>query len=42
MQESFENVWNVSQEHNIGMREAAFVVAVDRVATALTTRGLFP
>ena len=42
MQESFENVWNVSQEHNVGMREAAFVVAVDRVATALTTRGLFP
>jgi glutamate dehydrogenase (NAD(P)+) len=42
MQESFENVWNVSQEHKIGMREAAFVVAVDRVATALTTRGLFP
>jgi glutamate dehydrogenase (NAD(P)+) len=42
MQESFENVWNVSQEHGLGMREAAFVVAVDRVATALTTRGLFP
>jgi glutamate dehydrogenase (NAD(P)+) len=42
MQESFDKVWEVSQEHKIGMREAAFVVAVERVATALTTRGLFP
>lgn len=42
MQESFETVWQVSQDHKIGMREAAFVVAVDRVATAIQTRGLFP
>jgi glutamate dehydrogenase (NAD(P)+) len=42
MKDSFENVWSVAQDHNIGMREAAFVVAVDRVATAHNTRGLFP
>jgi len=42
MQESFENVWKVKEDHKIGMREAAFVVSVDRVATALATRGLFP
>jgi glutamate dehydrogenase (NAD(P)+) len=42
MRESFDNVWAVGQDHKISLREAAFVVAVDRVATALNTRGLFP
>jgi glutamate dehydrogenase (NAD(P)+) len=42
MREAFETVWDVSQNHKIGMREAAFVVAVDRVANAIQTRGLFP
>lgn len=42
MIEAFGNVWEVSQEHGLAMREAAFVVAVDRVAQALLTRGLFP
>ncbi|NDJ53207.1 MAG: Glu/Leu/Phe/Val dehydrogenase [Chloroflexi bacterium] len=39
---AFENVWEVSQNHGISMREAAFMVAVDRVAQAMLTRGLFP
>ncbi|MBN1426862.1 MAG: Glu/Leu/Phe/Val dehydrogenase [Anaerolineae bacterium] len=42
MQESFDTVWAISQSHQIGMREAAFMVAVDRVASAIQTRGLFP
>ena len=42
MQEAFENVWEISQNHKIDMREAAFVVAVDRVANAIQIRGLFP
>ncbi len=42
MTEAFETVWDVSQSYKIGMREAAFVVAVDRVAEAFAVRGLFP
>jgi glutamate dehydrogenase (NAD(P)+) len=42
MKEAFETVWSISQNHKIGMREAAFMVAVDRVASAIQMRGLFP
>ncbi|GAB4480395.1 MAG: glutamate dehydrogenase [Anaerolineae bacterium] len=42
MTEAFETVWQVAQDHRIGVREAAFVVAIDRVAEAMLTRGLFP
>jgi glutamate dehydrogenase (NAD(P)+) len=42
MHEAFEKVWSVAQDHKISLREAAFVVAVERVAEALQTRGLFP
>ncbi|MBN1312500.1 MAG: Glu/Leu/Phe/Val dehydrogenase [Anaerolineae bacterium] len=42
MKESFETVWSISQNYKIGMREAAFMVAVDRVASAIQMRGLFP
>jgi glutamate dehydrogenase (NAD(P)+) len=39
---AFEDVWRVGQENNIGMREAAFLVAVNRVAETMQIRGLFP
>ncbi|MCC6905771.1 MAG: Glu/Leu/Phe/Val dehydrogenase [Anaerolineae bacterium] len=42
MKESFDNVWDVAQQHKLGLREAAFLVAVDRVAESMTVRGLFP
>jgi glutamate dehydrogenase (NAD(P)+) len=42
MQEAFDNVWSVAQDNGISLREAAFVVAVERVANGSMTRGLFP
>ncbi len=42
MRAAFDEVWGVSQQHGIGMREAAFLVSIDRVVEALLTRGLFP
>jgi glutamate dehydrogenase/leucine dehydrogenase len=42
MLEAFTRVWQVSRGEGISMRDAAFVVAVDRVADSMLTRGLFP
>ncbi|MGF1503554.1 MAG: Glu/Leu/Phe/Val dehydrogenase [Anaerolineae bacterium] len=42
MRKAFDQVWNVAHEEDIPMREAAFLVAVDRVAESMLTRGLFP
>lgn len=39
MVDSFNAVWNTKQKHNIDMRTAAFVVAVERVAQAMKDRG---
>jgi glutamate dehydrogenase (NAD(P)+) len=42
MEEAFEQVWQVSQDHQCTLREAAFLVAIRRVADSLLIRGLFP
>jgi glutamate dehydrogenase (NAD(P)+) len=42
MEHAFEAVWARSQTLGVGMRTAAHVVAVQRVADAITARGLFP
>jgi len=42
MTDAFNAVWEVAQQHQTSVREAAFVVAVDRVAEAMLTRGLWP
>jgi glutamate dehydrogenase (NAD(P)+) len=39
---AFTAVWARSQTLGINMRTAAYVVAVERVAAAMTARGLFP
>src|SRR5574341_2464924 len=39
---AFEAVWQVMEDHHVSMREAAFLVAIGRVAEAMQTRGLFP
>ncbi len=39
MQESFANVWQMSQEHNTDLRTAAYMVAVKRVGEAIKLRG---
>ncbi len=39
---AFHEVWDMAEKHKVNMREAAYLVAVDRVADATKTRGFFP
>jgi glutamate dehydrogenase (NAD(P)+) len=42
MTRSFEEVWAFSQEMNAPLRLAAYMLAVDKVAGAVQSRGVFP
>jgi glutamate dehydrogenase/leucine dehydrogenase len=42
MDAAFTAVWARAQTLEVGMRTAAHVVAVERVAAAIVARGLFP
>jgi glutamate dehydrogenase (NAD(P)+) len=42
METAFDRVWARADTLSVGLRPAAFVVAVERVAGAIETRGLFP
>jgi glutamate dehydrogenase/leucine dehydrogenase len=42
MDTAFNAVWTRSQSLGVGLGPAALVVAVERVAAAIETRGLFP
>ena len=39
---AFHEVWDMHDKHKCNMREAAYMVAVKRVADATTTRGFYP
>jgi glutamate dehydrogenase/leucine dehydrogenase len=39
---AFHEVWDMAQKHKVNMREAAYMVAVDRVARATKIRGFYP
>jgi glutamate dehydrogenase (NAD(P)+) len=39
---AFKNVLRVAQERHVHMRTAAHMIAVERVADAVTTRGIYP
>ena len=41
MKDNFKRVWDYSQEHNVKMRRAAFLVAIKRVADGLKLKGFF-
>ena len=41
MRQAFQNVWNVSQVHKVSMRIAAYIFALEKVATAIRSRGAF-
>ncbi len=41
MRQAFTNVWNVSQKHKVSMRIAAYIFALEKVATAIRARGAF-
>ncbi|HEX6235797.1 MAG TPA: Glu/Leu/Phe/Val dehydrogenase [Acidimicrobiales bacterium] len=42
MEQAFGSVWARAETLGVGLRTAAHVVAVERVAAAITARGLFP
>jgi glutamate dehydrogenase/leucine dehydrogenase len=41
MRNAFDNTYRVSEEYNITLRQAAYVYAIDRVATTLKMRGIY-
>jgi glutamate dehydrogenase (NAD(P)+) len=42
MQRSFEEVWALADRRQIDLRSAAYLLAVQRVAQAISQRGIFP
>jgi glutamate dehydrogenase/leucine dehydrogenase len=42
MVQSFERIWSLSRTQHVSMRRAAYMYAVNQVASAIHTRGLFP
>jgi glutamate dehydrogenase (NAD(P)+) len=42
LQRAMNEVWSLAQERKISLRLAAFVLGVERVATAIQLRGIFP
>ena len=42
MVSAFNEVYNITQERSVTMREAAYMLAVTRLAKAIMLRGLFP
>ncbi len=41
MRSAFDNLYNVSEEYNITLRQAAYVYAINKVATTLKMRGIY-
>ncbi len=39
MKDAFNNVYKISQEYNVSMRIAAYMVAIDKVAKTYKYRG---
>lgn len=42
MDESFEAVWGLAQQHKVDMRTGAYLLAIHRVAEAERVRGIYP
>ncbi len=41
MRAAFDNLFNVKEEHNITLRQAAYVFGINKVATTLRMRGIY-
>lgn len=41
MKQAFENVYQASKKHKVSMRTAAYIVAIDKVASTSKLRGIF-
>ena len=42
MLKSFSDVWNISKGEKVALRDAAFILAVKKIAKATELRGIFP
>jgi glutamate dehydrogenase/leucine dehydrogenase len=42
MVRSFKEVWDFAKEQGVSLRLGAYMLAVDRVASAVRVRGIFP
>ena len=42
LRKAFHEIYAESQQRDVRMRTAAYVLAIERVAKALSTRGIFP
>jgi glutamate dehydrogenase (NAD(P)+) len=42
MSRSFREVYEISQKHKVNMRQAAYILAVRRVADSVRLRGIYP
>src|SRR5262249_16132690 len=42
MVKAFSDVHNNAKKHNVDMRTGAYIVGIERVATAMSTRGIWP
>jgi glutamate dehydrogenase (NAD(P)+) len=42
MVRAFERTWEMSQKQKVDMRQAAYMVAISRVAEAYKVRGIYP
>jgi len=42
MVKSFAEVWDTSKKENVTMRDAAFILAMKKIAKAVEMRGIFP
>jgi len=42
LQRALREVWTLAEEREISLRLAAFILGVERVATAIQLRGVFP
>ncbi|MDZ7772141.1 MAG: hypothetical protein U5K31_05285 [Balneolaceae bacterium] len=41
MRDAFDNLFKVSEEYHCTLRQAAYVFAINKVATALKMRGIY-
>jgi glutamate dehydrogenase (NAD(P)+) len=42
MHRAFIEVWDMSKQHEVSLRQAAYFLAFQRVAEATTDRGIYP
>jgi glutamate dehydrogenase (NAD(P)+) len=42
MTRAFDDVHKTATRHKVDMRTGAYILAIDRVATAMRTRGIWP